>query len=136
MKPIEPTTPRRILVIDDNRDAAISMGMLLKRSGYETQTAFDGLKGVELAKEFLPEAIILDISMPQFSGFDVLKTVRGSEWGASICVIALTGWNHIRSESAKFDAFLTKPADINELNSLIEKLCSAASHSQLSTQAS
>lgn len=111
---------RRILVVDDNRDAAVSLALMLKIMGHETQTAHDGLEAIDVAQKFLPELMLLDIGMPKLNGYDTARHIRTQPWGATIRIIALTGWGQEedkrKSFEAGFDVHLVKPIDIAVLN--------------------
>jgi PAS domain S-box-containing protein len=113
----------RILVADDNRDAAESMGMLLRLMGNEVRTVYDGLDAVEEAEEFRPDVILLDIGMPRLNGYDAARQIRGQRWSAGTMLVALTGWGQIedkrRAAEAGFDRHFTKPLDPAELQKLI-----------------
>jgi PAS domain S-box-containing protein len=104
---------RRVLVVDDNRDAADSLAMLLELWGCDVRKAYDGLQAVETARQFSPEAILLDIGMPQIDGHEVCRRIREEWWGKAIIIIALTGWgqeaDHRRTKETGFDAHLIKP---------------------------
>ena len=88
------TTPRRfrILVVDDNHDSALSLAMMLSIMGHETRTAHDGESAVETAESFLPEVVLLDIGLPKLNGYEVAQRIREQAWGASMFLIAVTGW--------------------------------------------
>lgn len=109
---------RRILVIDDNVDAATSMAMLLQHSGASTEVAHDGPSGLRLAQQFQPDAVLLDIGMPGMDGFTTCQRLRGL-LGDSVRVVALTGWGQQRDREATAlagcDEHLTKPATIADL---------------------
>ena len=106
---------RKILVADDNRDAASMLALLLKLSGHEVQIAHDGREAAEMAAAFQPEALLLDIGMPQMSGYEVARHIRSQPWGRAALLVALTGWGQDedkrRSAEAGFDHHLTKPVD-------------------------
>ena len=117
----EPDTalpPRRVLVVDDNHDAANTLDSLLQSLGHSTQVAFDGPTALRIADEFHPEVVLLDIGMPGMSGYDVAKRLR-TRTGASLNIIAITGWgtaaDRARSQDAGFDRHLVKPVDETEL---------------------
>ena len=114
---------RRILVVDDMRDNADSLAMLLKLDGNEVQTAYDGLAAVEAAERFRPDVVLLDIRMPKLNGFDACRRIREQPWGKSMMLIALTGWgqeeDQRRTEEAGFDSHLVKPVDPAALADLL-----------------
>ena len=104
---------RRILVVDDNEDAAMTLAMLLRMKGSETETAHDGLDAVATAAEFRPDVILLDIGRPKMDGYDACREIRKQPWGSAITMIALTGWgqddDRRKSMEAGFDLHLVKP---------------------------
>ncbi|MBA3596924.1 MAG: PAS domain S-box protein [Methylibium sp.] len=110
-----PVAARRILVVDDNRDAAASLALMLGLMGNEVRTAYDGAEALETAAAFLPDTVLLDIGMPRLSGYDVCRALRQQAWGRSILVLALTGWgqeeDRRKSHEAGFDGHLVKPVD-------------------------
>src|SRR6516165_4257338 len=83
---------RRVLVVDDDRDAADSLGMLLDVGGHEVRVAHDGVEGVELAAAFRPEVVLLDLGLPKLSGYEVARRIRSLEEGSQVLLVALTGW--------------------------------------------
>ena len=117
------TARRRILVVDDNRDSAISLGMMLKLMGNETHTAHDGLAAVAAAEEFRPDVILLDIGLPKLNGYDACRRIREQPWSKGTVIVALTGWgqeeDRRRSQEAGFDHHLVKPVDVNDLIKLL-----------------
>jgi PAS domain S-box-containing protein len=116
----------RVLVVDDNRDAADSMGMLLRLKGNDVRTAHDGLEGVELAGTFRPELVLLDIGLPKLNGYDVARQIRRQPGGAEVVLVALTGWgqdeDRRRSQEAGFDLHVVKPVDLMALEQLLAGL--------------
>jgi PAS domain S-box-containing protein len=117
---------RRILVADDNRDAATSLAMLLRILGNETQTAHDGLEALEVAAEFKPDVVLLDIGMPNLNGFDACRRIRREPWGKKIVIVACTGWgqdeDRRKSQDAGFDIHMVKPIDPAVLEKLLAEL--------------
>jgi PAS domain S-box-containing protein len=126
----EPQRTRRILVVDDNRDSAESLAMLLTIMGNETHLAHDGVAAIEAVERYRPEVVLLDIGLPKLSGHDVCRRVREQSWGKDIVIIALTGWgqeeDRRKSREAGFDGHLVKPVDPAALLELLSSLVSAA----------
>ena len=83
---------RRILVVDDSRDGAESLAILLRLMGNEVSTANDGARAVEAAEQFRPEVILMDVGMPRLNGLDATRRIREHEWGRDMAIIAVTGW--------------------------------------------
>src|SRR5581483_6794836 len=112
-----------ILVVDDNRDGASSLAMLLTVMGNNTRTAHDGLEGVELAEAFRPDLIVLDIGLPKLNGYDACRRIREKPWAKGTLIVAATGWgqdeDRRRSKEAGFDHHLVKTVDAAELNRLL-----------------
>jgi signal transduction histidine kinase/CheY-like chemotaxis protein len=117
---------RRILVVDDNEDSAESLTVLLKLSGNETQTAYDGLEAVEAAATFRPDVILLDIGLPELNGYEVARKIREQPWGKKMALVALTGWgqeeDRRRSQEVGLNHHLTKPVDPAALTKLLVSL--------------
>lgn len=124
---VAPSTPRtgalRVLIADDNRDSAESLGMLLEMSGHEVQLAHDGSQALALAAEKRPDVALLDIGMPGMDGYEVAMNIRKAAWGRDMTLIAITGWgqedNKRLARNAGFDHHLTKPMDSAVLESLL-----------------
>jgi CheY-like chemotaxis protein len=116
----------RILVVDDNKDSAVSMALLLKLQGHETRTAHDGLEAIEAAREHRPDVVLLDIGLPKINGYDACRTIRAQPWGERMVLIAMTGWgqeeDRSRSREAGFNFHLIKPVDPAELAKLLDGL--------------
>jgi PAS domain S-box-containing protein len=114
----------RILVVDDNRDAASSLAMVLRSSGHTALTAYSGVQALELAAKEKPDAIVLDIGMPQMNGYEVARRIRQAAEGKTVLMIALTGWGQKediqKSHDAGFDFHMTKPADPERIERLLE----------------
>ena len=121
-----PLLKRRILVVDDNTDAAESLAALLSINGHETRLAHDGLQAVEEAKEFKPDVVFLDIGMPTLDGHETARRIRQEPWGKNMVLVALTGWGQSedrrRSQEAGFNHHLVKPADPTVVAKLISSL--------------
>jgi PAS domain S-box-containing protein len=117
------TTARRILVVDDNRDSAESLAMLLKLTKNDTHTAYDGLEAVEAAATWKPDVILFDIGLPKLNGYEACRRIREQPWGRAMIMVALTGWcqqeDRQRSSEAGFDGHLVKPVDLAALTQLL-----------------
>jgi PAS domain S-box-containing protein len=113
----------RILVVDDNRDAADTLAMLLRMMGHEVHTAHDGLEAVGSASVFQPDVVLLDIGLPKLNGYEVARRLREQPGGGEVILIALTGWgqeeDRRRSREVGFDHHLTKPVELDELQRLL-----------------
>ena len=114
---------RRVLVVDDNRDSADSMGMLLEILGAEVRIAHDGAAALEEVRKFAPAVVLLDIGMPGMCGYEVARRLREDPAAKAITIVALTGWgqneDRRRSREAGFDYHLVKPADLGTLQSIL-----------------
>jgi len=121
--------PRRVLVVDDNADAAESLGMLLEVRGNDVRIAYDGLEALEAEGAFKPEIVLLDIGMPKMSGYEVARRIRAAR-GDAVMIVAITGWgqedDRRRAREAGFDHHFTKPVDYEALLELIEGEAPAA----------
>jgi CheY-like chemotaxis protein len=113
----------RVLVADDNADAAESLAVLLRMLGNEVRTAGDGQEAVERIEEFRPDVAVLDIGMPRMNGYEAARHIRSLPHGANVFLVALTGWgqeeDRRRSREAGFDAHLVKPVDPGELATVL-----------------
>jgi PAS domain S-box-containing protein len=120
-----PTRGRRVLVVDDNRDAAESLVRLLERRGHEVRAAHDGPGALAAGEAFRPEAVLLDIGLPGMNGYEVASRMRAQPWSAGTLLVAVTGWGQAsdkeRAASAGIDHHLTKPVDFGVLQELLEK---------------
>jgi len=114
---------RRVLVADDNRDAAESLSLILTMMGNEVRTAHDGLQALEVGMAFRPDIVLLDIGMPNLSGHDVCRRMRETDWGKKATIAALTGWSQDadrrKSREAGFDHHLVKPVEIDAVERLL-----------------
>jgi signal transduction histidine kinase/ActR/RegA family two-component response regulator len=121
-----PTPVRKVLVVDDNRDAAESLTMLLELVGHQPRSLHDGLAAVEAVEEFQPDVVLLDLGLPGLNGYETARRIRGNPWGASVVIVAVTGWgqeeDRRRSREAGFDAHLLKPIDLRALEDLLASL--------------
>jgi DNA-binding response OmpR family regulator len=109
----------RVLIVDDFRDSADTLAMVLQAAGYEAHTAYDGEQAIEEAAKLRPDVVLLDIGMPKLNGCDVCRRIREQQWGKRMFLIALSGWgqeNDLRcSEEAGFDHHMLKPANPDAL---------------------
>lgn len=116
--------PRRVLLVDDNIDAAESLAQLLELSGHEVRTAGDGSNAMKLAQEFLPEVVFCDLGLPGMSGYDVARELRSLPAGRDIVLAALTGYgqpsDREKTARAGFDAHLVKPVDPSVIESFLD----------------
>jgi len=120
----------RILVVDDNRDAADSCAMLLELSGHRVRTAYNGTQALQLGENLLPHVVLLDIGLPDLNGYEVARRIRATPWGAKLPLVAVTGWgkeeDRERAFAAGFDHHLTKPVAPEAVASLVTTLSQAA----------
>jgi len=118
--------PRRVLVIDDNRDAADSTAMLLGVLGAQPHVAYDGESGLAAIRTWRPDLVLLDLDMPGMDGFEVARRIRADAGTAGLPIVALTGWgqqqDRQRTLEAGFDRHLVKPADPQSLQAVLEAL--------------
>ena len=119
----EPDTRRRILVVDDHKDVADSLAVLLDMLGYQTQAAWDGRSALEAAARFRPHVVLLDISLPDLDGYEVARRLRESG-GKGPILVALTGYGQLdrRPQEADFAHHLLKPVDFETLRQLLGRL--------------
>ena len=116
--PLPPQERRRILVADDNSDAAGALSLRLELAGHDVRTAHDGLEALAVARAFQPEVVLLDLGMPSMDGYETARHLRRLSWGKQARLIALTGWgqqqDRVRTAEAGFDVHLVKP--VSELD--------------------
>ena len=119
-------TQRRVLIVDDNRDSADSLAMLMQITNNEAYLAHDGEEAVAAVEKYRPEVVLLDIGLPKIDGHEVCRRVRKEPWGKDIVIIALTGWgqedDRRKSQEAGFDGHLVKPVDYEKLLELLASL--------------
>jgi CheY-like chemotaxis protein len=115
----------RVMVVDDNHDAADSMAMLVEFAGAKTRAVYSGTEAIDILPKFQPHAILLDIGMPVMDGYTACRRIRATH-GNDVAIIAVSGWGQDgdkqRALLAGFDAHLTKPADPAELTELLVRL--------------
>lgn len=117
---------RRILIVDDNRDSADSLAMLLEITNNQTYLAHDGVEALAAIEKHRPDVVLLDIGLPKLDGHEVCRRVREQSWGRDIVIIALTGWgqedDRRKSLEAGFNGHLVKPVDYEKLLELLNEL--------------
>ena len=122
----EAAPKRRLLVVDDNKDAAESMSMLLEMWGHDVAYAYDGPSALQTAEEWQPEAVFLDIGLPGMDGYEVAERLRELPHAKDAVLIAITGYgqddDRLRSRRAGIDHHLVKPVAPDALRSLIDSL--------------
>ncbi len=125
---------RRILIADDNPDAAESLAGILHAQGHETCIAANGRQAVELAETYRPQIIFMDLGMPQLDGLQATRQIRAQPWGKSMLVVALTGWgqpmDRQRSREAGMDIHLVKPIDLAEIAKVLAQASSTSSQTR------
>ena len=126
---------RRILVIDDNRESADAMAMLLRVFGHDVRTAYDGPTALDMAREQSPDVVLCDVSMPGMSGLEVARRLRQDLGLRDLLMVALTGYGEEedkrRSEEAGFNAHMVKPINLDVLQALLSRANFAGPSSSL-----
>jgi signal transduction histidine kinase len=142
--PMEPATippqlRRRILVADDNHDAAGSLALRLELAGHDVRTAQDGLEALAIARTFKPEVVLLDLGMPAMDGYETARHLRRLAWAKATRLIALTGWgqqqDRLRTAEAGFDVHLVKPVSEPDLFHAIAANAPASQHPDAAVRA-
>jgi CheY-like chemotaxis protein len=125
-----PSVPsgRRVLVVDDNEDAASSLAALLQLQGHDVRVAFSGRAALEIAKGYAPHVVFLDIGMPDIDGYEVARRLRQQSGLEDVVVAALTGWaqqeDRRRTSAAGFDHHFVKPPDPQLLQKVLSEVTS------------
>jgi two-component system CheB/CheR fusion protein len=118
-----PSRPRRILIIEDNLDAASSLRIALEIEGHEVETSLDGPEGLEKLREFAPDVVLCDIGLPEMDGYQVAQAIRETPAARRAFLVALTGYarpeDQQRAKDAGFDAHLAEPPTIEQIQKLI-----------------
>ncbi len=130
IKPLEslasPERRLRILVADDNRDAAQTLAMLLRLDGHDVRAVHDGAEALTIGDAFRPQLLLLDIGMPVLDGYEAARQVRERPWGKSAYLVALTGWgqesDRLRAMAAGFQHHLVKPTEPDALRAVIDRI--------------
>jgi PAS domain S-box-containing protein len=114
-----------ILVVDDNRDSADALAMVLELMGHEVRVAYDGEQALTSAERIRPDVVLLDIGLPAMNGYQVAKQIRATPWGKGVLIVAQTGWGQQQDKSralaAGFDHHLTKPIDLAVITRLLDR---------------
>ncbi len=117
-----PVTPRRVLVVDDNRDAAGALKLLLESDGHEVRIATDGVSGLAAAREYKPDYLLLDIGLPRLNGYDLAARLRADPELKHVVIVAVTGYgqahDRARTAAAGFDHHFVKPVDLSSLQEI------------------
>ena len=117
---------RKILVVDDNKDAVDSLALLLSLVGQTVATASDGIDALTQFEHFGPDVVVLDLGLPGLSGYEVARRIRAMDRGSEVVMVALTGWgqdeDRRRTVAAGFDHHLVKPVDFDALKALLAEL--------------
>ncbi len=120
------STPRRVMVVDDNADAAESLALLLEMHGHTVRVEHSGAAALEAAAEWQPDVALLDIGLPGMDGYEIARRLRAEPRSAPLVLVAVSGWGQAedkqRAKAAGFDGHLTKPVDAADLTGLIERL--------------
>ena len=116
-------------MVDVNRDAVDLLAEVLRMTGYEVVTAYDGVDGLAAAEASLPQVVVLDLGMPRLDGYGACRALRATDWGRKMKVLALSGWgqpaDRDRTREAGFDQHLVKPVDPEMLIEAIEQVLGA-----------
>jgi CheY-like chemotaxis protein len=121
--PVDPAPKRKIVVVDDNKDAAETLAVLLRQLGHEVQTAYDGPSAVTIARRMRPDLVFLDLALPGFDGIRVAEEIRADFTFNKTLVVALTGfasdYDRTRAHAAGVDLYLVKPVDVRFIESYV-----------------
>ncbi|HEX3844801.1 MAG TPA: PAS domain S-box protein [Steroidobacteraceae bacterium] len=117
----------RVLIADDNHDAAVSLSMLLQAMGHDTRVVHDGIEALEEAEIFQPDIVLLDIGMPRLDGYETARRLASRPWAAATQIVAVTGWgqesDRQRAKEAGFHRHLVKPVDLDALREVMSEAC-------------
>jgi len=117
----------RVLIADDNHDAAVSLSMLLQSMGHDTRVVHDGIEALEAAELFRPDVVLLDIGMPRLDGYETARRLASQPWAAATQIVAVTGWgqetDRQRAKDAGFHRHLVKPVDLDVLREVMSDGC-------------
>jgi two-component system OmpR family response regulator len=116
-------TGQRVLLVDDNTDSSEPLSLLLQAKGHETRISVEGEEAIAMADEFLPDCVVLDLGLPGIDGYEVARRLRERTYGATLTLVALTGWAgkeiRVRAAEAGFDYHLVKPVNLEELERIV-----------------
>jgi CheY-like chemotaxis protein len=114
-----------VLIVDDNDASVTLLSLLVKNFGNDVRVARDGEEALDVARQFQPEVVFMDLGMPKLDGYGACRLIRQEPWGQQVMLVALTGWgqdaHRQRTKEAGFDYHLVKPADPNELRRLLSQ---------------
>ena len=123
----KPPLSCRVLIADDNHDAAVSLSMLLQSMGHDTRVVHDGVEALEEAEHFRPDVVLLDIGMPRLDGYETARRMTSQPWAAKTQIVAVTGWgqeaDRQRAKDAGFHRHLVKPVDLEALREVLSEGC-------------
>ncbi len=129
-KSAAPGRKLRVLVVDDNRDAADSCATMLELSGHQVLTAYNGTRALQAGESFEPDIVLLDIGLPDLNGYEVARRIRASTWGADVALVAVTGWGKDEDRehafAAGFNQHLTKPVAPEDVESVVRSAAAEA----------
>lgn len=129
---------RRVLIVDDNEAAASLLSIVVEMMGHEVHVAHDGIEAIEMALDFQPDVVLMDLAMPRLDGYGAATHIRQQPWGHDMLLVALTGWGQDghkqRAKEAGFDHYLVKPVDPVEIERLLANATDRASICLWSTQ--
>jgi CheY-like chemotaxis protein len=122
---IPPTPQRRVLIVDDNVDSAVSLAMLLQLHRHEVNVAYDGREALEAVRRHQPEIVFIDIGLPGMDGYEVTRRLHEEQGREKLILVALTGYGQEearrKSQEAGFDAHMVKPVDLGELQTFLTR---------------
>lgn len=114
---------RRVLVVDNNEDAASSLAEVLRNGGYEAYSETDGRAALAAAMMIRPDAVVMDLNLPGLGGCEICRRIRGEAWGANVLIMTVTGWSResdrVAAREAGFDHYLLKPVEFDTLDTLL-----------------
>lgn len=123
---------QRVLIVDDNQDAAITLSIMMSMLGHVTKTAFDGPEALVVAEDFHPDIVLLDIGLPTLSGYEVCRALRARHDDPPFVIVAVSGWGQSddrrKSSEAGFDAHLVKPVAPELLFRTLRELTAVPAH--------